>query len=163
VVVECESFIITPEKGKKIDYDEKLKPILEAVFMRYRVRVVAYDEYQLHHFMTELAKQYSKIEFYAFPQNNERVLADTAFKNRLEEGRFRHSGNGQTRQHIQNARRKVVKDDGRSIRIVKASAGKPIDWDVAASMASWKLENVPNPKGTITRARIKGGFYRSSR
>ncbi len=157
VVVECESFIIEPSGGQKLDYGTQLAPILEVLFKRYKVRVVAYDEYQLHHFMTEFAKKYRNIEFYAFPQNIERLEADTAFKNRLEEGLFRHSGNAGARQHIQNARRQVKKD-GKSIRIVKAANGKPIDWAVAASMSAWKLEHVPNPKGTITRARARG-FY----
>ncbi|MBZ0316323.1 MAG: phage terminase family protein [Anaerolineae bacterium] len=133
--IELETQIFDPPKGGKIDYEETLKPALESMFARYRVVAVGYDEYQMHDFMTQLAKAYTGIEFTPFSQTQPRLQADTALLSRLIQGKFRHSGNAVLREHVQNANAKEH-DDGRVIRIVKQPSGKRIDGLVAVSMAS---------------------------
>ncbi len=130
-----------PPKDGKMDYERTLKPALEAMFRRYGVVCVAYDQHQLHHFMTQFSKDYTAIPFYAFGQGPERLKADTALLYRINQRRLRHSGNPELRQHIQNADAKEELN-GAAIRIVKRKAGKKIDGTVALSMAAYQISEI---------------------
>ncbi len=142
VVFELETFIWEPEKGKKLDYSETLSPTMALMHDKYNVVQVAYDEYQMHNFMTELHKEnaWKNIEFFAFPQGKLRLQADTALIDRIRRGTFRHSGNTTLRQHADNADGKEVGDD--ALRIVKRDNTLKIDGVIAVSMGAWQAAEV---------------------
>ena len=157
-VYELETHIFTPENGQKLDYSLTLEPAFDSVFSTYgRVKSVAYDEYQLHDFMTRKAKQYKKTDFYAFPQGHERVLADSAIFNRINQGTIEHSGNDQLKEHIQNADGKAVGDD--ALRIVKRAASKHIDGLIAMSMSAYRASNFKPPKKTTAIQTAHTGLW----
>ena len=141
ITIELETHIFEPPKGGKIDYDDTLKPIMNYAFEYYNVIGVAYDEYQMHNFMSEYKKQteyrHRKSFFYAFPQTQERLKSDTDLLRRIRQGQLLHSGNQTVRQHIKNADGKASGD--KAIRIVKRHPKKKIDAIVAISMASWRI------------------------
>lgn len=137
-VVELETRIFLPPQDGKMDYEKTLKLALEAMFQRYAVVCVAYDQHQLHDFMTQLAKVYTTIPLYAFGQGPERLKADTELLYRINQRRLRHSGTPELRQHIQNADAKEELN-GEAIRIVKRRENKKIDGAVALSMAAYQI------------------------
>lgn len=143
-VREIETHIFTPPEDGMLDYDETLEPTLRELLTRYRVPCVAYDPYQLHSLMTRLAKEFRRIEFYAFPQGSERLRADSDLLTRIRQGTLAHSGNQELRQHVQNANGESAGEKG--IRIVKAYPKKPIDGLVALSMSAWKWQEQRPPK-----------------
>jgi hypothetical protein len=151
VIEEIATVIWEPSGGMKLDYAETLKPELrrwldgptlalskhgEGTGIAVRVVCVAYDEYQLHDLMTQIAKEFDRTAFFAFPQGGERLKADTSLLNRIRQGRLVHSGNQRLREHVQNADGKVSGDS--AIRIIKRKESKPVDGLVALSMAAWK-------------------------
>lgn len=140
-VIELETQIFVPPKDGEMDYAVTLKPALIAMLKRYRVACVAYDMHQLHDFMTQLAKVYTGVPFYAVGQGQERLKADTELLYRINQRRLRHTGNAQLRQHIQNADAKEELN-GDAIRIVKRKAGKKIDGVIALSMAAWQASQL---------------------
>lgn len=150
VVVEAETVIFEPD-GDKLDYQETIVPVLEAMMRQWRVRDVAYDEYQLHHLMTEMAKRHRQVNWIPFSQQKERLLADTALKTRVRQGTLRHSGNETLRQHVQNADSKETGDS--AVRIVKRKNGRPIDGLVALSMAAWQAQMIKPKRGTARKVR----------
>lgn len=160
-IIELETYIWQPPKDGKIDYAETLKPALDDIDRRYRVLGVAYDEYQMHNFMTEYQKtsqhRYKEDFFYPFPQGAERVRADTALLNRIRHEQILHSGNATVRQHIQNADGKAVGES--AIRIVKRDNTRHIDAVVALSMAAWRMYHLftSTPQGSPVR-RAKAVF-----
>lgn len=159
LVREAATYIFEPPDDGKIDYEETLTPILETLLERYNVRCVAYDEYQLHHLMTELAKEQKGIEFYAFPQGEERVKADSHLQSLITQGHLRHSGNDELKEHAKNANAKELKD-GKAIRLVKKKSTKKIDGLIALSMAAWKMQDIKEPAGRAYRARTTGLYKR---
>lgn len=153
------TFIWEPD-GEKLDYHETLKPAIEECFATYRVIGVAYDEYQLHDFMTQMSKspdyaQYARGEderkafWYAFPQGSERLKSDTALLKRIQSERLVHDGDPRVRQHVQNADAKA--SGTKAIRIVKRGTTTPVDAIVAISMGAWRAHylynNAPDPVG----------------
>lgn len=154
---EIETHIWTPPKGGKLDYEETIAKQMDAMFQRYRVRGVAYDPYQLHDMMTRLAKRHSRIEFYSFPQGGERVQADTALVTRIQQDKFRHSGNQELREHVQNANGKASGDD--AIRIVKRASDKHVDGVVALSMGSWRWHEV-KPITKPRKRQVRTNFWK---
>lgn len=153
---EVETHIWTPPKNGKLDYEETIAKEMDEMFKRYRVRGVAYDPYQLHDMMTRAAKRHTKIEFYAFPQGGERVEADTALVTRIQQGKLRHSGNHELKEHVQNANGKASGDD--AIRIVKRAPGKHVDGVVALSMGSWRWHEV-KPEKKPHKRQVRTGFW----
>lgn len=142
--------------GEKLDYAETLKPALESAIKRWGVVSVAYDPYQLHDVMTQMAKKYTSVEFYSFNQGDERLVADTALVTRVRQGTLDHTGDEQLDQHARNADGKIVGDD-KAIRIVKRSSTKKIDLIVALSQGSHRateLGSVPT-KGGVMQMRVK--------
>ena len=154
-IIELETYVWEPPKDGKIDYADTLKPAMDDVFRRYRVLGVAYDEYQMHNFMTEYRKtsrhRNKKDFFYPFPQGAERVRADTALLNRIRHEQIQHSGNATVRQHIQNADGKAVGES--AIRIVKRDNTRKIDAVIALSMAAWRMYHLftSKPQGPVFR------------
>lgn len=174
VVEEIATFIWEPSGGMKLDYALTLKPELKrwldspplthpkhgGEIRGVQVVCVAYDEYQLHDVMTQIAKDYRKSLFYAFPQGGERLKADTSLLNRIRHGKLMHSGNHRLREHVQNADGKASGDS--AIRIVKRKENKPVDGLVALSMAAWKAaELLAKAEGQVVR-RARAKYSHSS-
>ncbi len=134
LLYEIETKIWSPPEGGKIDYALTLRPALVQAFGRWQVVEVAYDPYQLHDLITQLAKEFTAISFYEFNQGTERVQADTALVNHIRQGTMRHTGNPQLREHVQNADSKEVQG-GEALRIIKREATRKIDAIVAMSQA----------------------------
>lgn len=135
-IYELETRVFTPTDGK-LDYDLTIAPTLKAMFERWRVRQVVYDEYQLHSFMTRFSKEHRHIKFVPFKQDGPRVESDTALYNRIQEATIRHSGSPHLAQHMRNANKhEVGSDEEKGIRIEKRHQEMRIDAVVALSMAS---------------------------
>lgn len=163
-VVELETYIWEPPKGGKLDYSETIEPTIRDTFKRYRVVCVAYDPYQLHDMMTRLEKdRETRTDYYAFPQGNERALADTNLVSRIRQGTLAHSGNAALREHVQNADGKAVGDSG--IRIVKRVADKHVDGVVALSMGAWKCYELlgQRPQSPVVRTKVSYGWQKRNR
>lgn len=141
ITIELETYAWSPPKGGKIDYADTLTPIMDYAFETYRVIGVAYDEYQMHNYMTEYKKgtpyRRRKNFFYAFPQTSERLKSDTDLERRIRQSQILHSGDEVVRQHLKNADSKASGD--KAIRIVKRHIKLKIDAVIALSMASWRI------------------------
>lgn len=143
----------TPPKGGKIDYGapDGLKPTMTTLIKKYRPNCIAYDEYQLHDVMTDFQKKHRGIIFYAFPQGEERLEADTKLVHRIRHEQVQHDGSPILRKALQNADGKKNVDDKR-LRIVKKE-GKvqfKIDPAVALSMGAHKaVEIAQKPMGVF--------------
>ncbi len=131
-VIERYSQIWTPEKGEKIDYEATLVPCLRWLCANYNVWKVVYDEYQLHKLATDLAHE-GIAAFSVFNQHNRRAVADKQWYDMVINRQFIHTGGLEQRKHVMNAAAKL---DGKTLRIVKKVINRPIDWAVAASMAT---------------------------
>lgn len=149
IFVEMETWVYEPSGGEKIDYHTTLIPALIAMFKRYRVTAVVYDEYQMHDVMTQLRKQFRMTEFAPFPQGLKRVQADTALLNRIRQGTLLHSGNRDLREHIENADSEQ-QGDKNAIRIVKRDSDLHIDAAVCLSMCAYSFKD---------QRRKAGGMY----
>lgn len=131
-----------PASGKKIDFqgtDENPGPerVLRKLIQDYNCVQVAYDPYQLHDMATRL-KQEGLAWFRSFNQGNDRLLADSQFRDLIRDRRFWHNGEVDLRDHISNANAKIDNEDHK-VRIVKRTERLKIDLAVAASMGSFEL------------------------
>jgi hypothetical protein len=158
VVIELATWVFEPPRDGKLDYEVTIRPALEQMFRQYRVGTVAYDEYQLHDFMTQYKKQKSGVDFVAFTQGDKRLAADTALLNRLRQGRLLHSGDPELREHIANADAEEKGDKG-AIRIVKRNPDKKIDAVICLSMAAYKISTTERKPGMV-RTAAEGLFDR---
>jgi len=126
-----------PVQGHKVDFvgtDEKPGPekVLRRLIKDYNIVQVAYDPYQLHDMATRL-KHEGLAWFYEFSQGQDRLIADSQFRDLIREKRLWHRGEEHLTEHIQNANSKVDVED-RKIRIVKRVEKLKIDLAVAGSM-----------------------------
>lgn len=126
----------------KIDFvgtDENPGPekVLLSLIRRYNIIQVCYDPYQLHD-MSMRMKHEGIAWFRAFSQGNDRLLADSQFRDLIRDRRFWHRGEPELTEHVSNANAKVDEQDSK-IRIVKRAEKLKIDLAVAASMGSYIL------------------------
>lgn len=126
------------EPNKMANGQLDLKEVFTAVkaYLRgHRVKRIVYDPYQLASFGQELAETY---DARAFGQNNERLMADTALRRRVNDGELLHDGDQKLREHFLNC---DIKPDmlGQKLRMIKRSAEQKIDLAVASSMAVYEL------------------------
>jgi phage terminase large subunit-like protein len=131
-----------PTQGHKIDFvgtDEKPGPekVLRRLFREYNIVEVAYDPYQLHDMATRL-KQEGLAWFRPFSQGQDRLIADSQFRDLIRDRRFWHRGEKDFSEHVQNANAKVDTED-RRLRIVKRMEKLKVDLTVAASMGSHEV------------------------
>lgn len=138
-----------PPKGGKLDYEntpnslteESLKTLLLRLCAEYNVVEIAYDEWQLHHLMTEL-KNEGVAWCRPFSQATARDVADKQLYDLIKTRRISHNPtdsnimNTAMREHLQNAARKVRPNEDTKMHIIKAAADKKIDLVVALSMAA---------------------------
>lgn len=165
-VVELEAYIFHPPSGGEIDYHETIKPVMLDLNERYDIIHVTYDPYQLHDFMTQLAKlpDFGSVEFSKFEQGADRLRSDSALVSRIKQGNLAHSGNVELRKHIQGADGKVSGNE-KSIRIVKRSNKHYVDGAVALSMAAWVISEVMEIHYTapVQQIQIRGSIWSKDR
>lgn len=124
-----------PSPGKPLNYRDTIDATLREWTKQYNVVQIAYDQYQLHHLMTELrndAVAWCK----PFSQNAERSIADKQLYDLIKDARIYHTGDPDLTEHIQNCAAKVPKDDNSRLRLIKKASKSKIDLAVALSMAS---------------------------
>lgn len=131
-----------PPASGKINYqgtDENPGPenILRRLIKDYNVVQVAYDPTQLHD-MSMRFNQEALVWFKQFSQGNDRLIADSQFRDMIRDRRFWHRGEKDLREHVQNADAAIDPED-RKIRIVHRSAKLKIDAAVAASMGTHQI------------------------
>ena len=137
IVLGC--WVIDPQ-GKQIDYAKQLKPILTNLIRKYRVTHVKYDQWQLDHFMMEMAKRHKRIKFEPVNQNMEQAQADTALEGRIKNATITYyndmPGKDVLKKHLENANGKE-EQDGDAVRIVKRNDEDKIDAAKALAMATY--------------------------
>lgn len=111
--------------------------VLRKLLSEYNVIEIAYDEFQLHSYVTRL-KQESIVWCHSFPQGNERLVADSLFRDMIRERRFWHRGERDLQDHVQNADAKIDPED-RKVRIVKRAERLNVDLAVCAAMGCREL------------------------
>lgn len=95
---------------------------------------IAYDPHQLEQMMQGLRRD--RVAWcYEFPQGSERLDADRGLRDAIVSRRIGHPGLPGLRDHLQNARAKVQRDEDSKLRIVKKAAHRKVDLAVALSMA----------------------------
>lgn len=126
----------------KIDFygtDEEpgMDKVLRRLLSEYNVLEIAYDEFQLHSYITHL-KQEQIVWCHSFPQGNERLIADSLLRDMIRERRYWHRGNPAMIEHLQNADAKIDPED-RKVRIVKRAERLNVDLAVCGSMGCREL------------------------
>ena len=76
--------------------------------------------------------------FKSFNQGNDRLLADSQFRNVIRDRKLWHRGNKELREHVQNSDAKVDTEDHK-IRIVKRAEKLKIDLAVTVSMGTYEV------------------------
>lgn len=137
-----------PPRGGKLDYEytpnqlteESLKDLLIRLCNTYNVVEIAYDEWQLHHLMTEL-KNDGVAWCRPFSQSVARDIADKQLYDLIKTRRISYNPNDSNimhdalKQHLQNASRKQRAGEDTKLHIIKSAEAAKIDLTVALSMA----------------------------
>lgn len=131
-VVERYVGVWYPPKGGKIDHTSTIQKAIVELCSLYNVYRVVYDPYQLHKMCTDL-KNAGVANFKEFSQHGRRLAADKQLYDMLVHQQYFHGGNPEAKQHMRNT---AAKAEGKHIRFVKKSSGRPIDLMVATSMAT---------------------------
>ena len=121
-----------PEPGGKIDFDGPFNELL-ALTEQYRVMQVAYDPFQLEHFMQQLRRR-ARVWAYDFNQGANRNIADKTLFDLIRDRRIAHCGPPEIRQHLLNADAKITGDS--KMRVEKRVERLKVDLVVALSMAA---------------------------
>lgn len=123
-----------PPPGGRIDYSEP-EAFIRMACATYNVQQIAYDPYQLEEMMQRLRRE-SVAWCEEFNQGTDRLIADSALYDLINNKRIYHDGNEVLREHVANANVKLQKDEDSKMRIVKRAANRKIDLVVALSMAA---------------------------
>ena len=131
-----------PGMSGKIDFmgtEEKPGPelTLRRLIKEYNIIEVCYDPFQLHDMAMRLKKE-GLVWLREFSQGQERMKADSQFRDIIRDRRFWHRGEPDLAEHIQNADAKLDSQDSK-VRLVKRAERLKIDLAVAASMGSYEL------------------------
>lgn len=122
------------EMGQPVDYAEA-EAFLRLACAAHNVIQICYDPYQLESVMQRLrADGVAWCE--PFSQAQDRLRADRLLYDLIIQKRIVHNGDLRLRGHILSAAAKVQKDEGSTLRLVKASPRRSIDAAVSLSMAS---------------------------
>lgn len=126
----------SPPRGQAINYKAEggLWDTLLYYARNYNVVEVAYDAYQMHHFMNEL-RQLDIVNCRQFGQQKPRELADKQLYDVIVHRELHHRNDPDLRQHIQNCGAKLSKDEDHKMRLVKVREDRHIDLAVCTSMA----------------------------
>ena len=127
--------VIEPDRGRKIDQEAEVVPILERLCDEHYVVSIPYDPYQLHKLATDLERD-GMAHFSEFSQGGKRLTADSQLRRMIISRQIAHQGHPVLTEHI--ARNAAAKVDGteHQVRIVKKSETRRVDAAVALSMAT---------------------------
>lgn len=104
----------------------------------YNIIQVAYDPYQLESLCQNLRRE--RIAWVEpFPQQRERMIADSELRDLIVNRRIWHTGDKNLREHMQNAAMKISREEDTKLRIVKKSMERKVDLCVALSMAANRI------------------------
>jgi hypothetical protein len=117
--------------GNALDFAEP-EAFLRRIAQQFKVVCFVYDPYQLHDLATRLRRD-GVGWFKAFPQGQERLLADKLLYDCIRDRRIVHDGNEVLTEHVLNANQKA---EGEKLRLVKRAEHLKIDAAVALSMAN---------------------------
>ncbi len=124
---------------------EKLKrPVCEACRHKelvppYKIVQLAYDSYQLVDMMQRLTRE-QVVWCNPFDQGKERSQADRALYDLIVNRQLAHDGNLELREHIQNSKARLQRDEDSKLRIVKKAPQRKIDLVVCLSMAALRCK-----------------------
>ena len=127
--------VIEPDRGRKIDQEAEVVPILERLCDEHYVVSIPYDPYQLHKLATDKERE-GMAHFSEFSQGGKRLTADSQLRRMIISRQIAHQGHPVLTEHI--ARNAAAKVDGteHQVRIVKKSESRRVDAAVALSMAT---------------------------
>lgn len=113
----------------------------------YNVLCITYDPHQLESMMQRIRRDLG-VWCYEFDQGNLRLIADKALYDLIVNQELHHDGDPRLREHIQNAKAKLEKEQDSKLRIVKKHEKKKVDLAVALSMGAYHckylfMENAP--------------------
>lgn len=133
--------------GWRLDEEgaEKLqRPLCEAcrhqeLVPPYKIVQICYDSYQLVDMMQRLSREHIA---WCEPvdQGKERSQADRALYDMIVNRQLAHDGNPELREHFQNARAKLQRDEDSKLRIVKKAAHRKVDLVICVSMAAYRCK-----------------------
>ena len=130
---------LDPEGAEKLQ-----RPVCDACRYKelvpaYKIVQIAYDSFQLVDMMQRFTRERVA---WCEPVNQgvERSQADRAFYDLIVNRQFAHDGNPELREHIQNSRARLQKDEDSKLRIVKKAAHRKIDLVVCVSMAAFRCK-----------------------
>lgn len=122
------------ETGQPVDYAQA-EAFIRQICSLYNVTQICYDPYQLESMMQRLRAD-SVAWCEPFLQTGDRLKADRLLYDLIITRRLTHDGNQRLRDHVLNAAAKIQKDEGSTMRLIKASPRRSIDAAVALSMAA---------------------------
>lgn len=132
--------IWTPTKGDTLNLDETLGPFLWQHHSMYNVVDVAYDPALLVQYMlTQKSKGLPVSEFTQTPVNM--IKASQCFYDLLKYGNYETYPDEEVSIHIRNT---IAKEEARGFRLVRDKnrrSTKPMDFSIAAAMASFRAVN----------------------
>lgn len=134
-VVQRLSKVWAPLRGQPLDYSQTIEPTLREWCKNYNVVQVAYDQYQLHHLMTNLRNE-GVVWCRSFGQQADRSIADKQLFDLIRDRRIRHVGDAVLEEHIANCAAKIPPDDNTRLRLIKKATKSKIDAAVSLSMAT---------------------------
>lgn len=141
VAIRAKRLFLAPA-GKRIEFGDTLEPLVLEWCDRYHVSWIAYDEYQLHHFIRTIQGKRGVPHCEIFPQTRGtrirpgRLVSDKMFYDMVIQRLIAHDGDRELRKHVQNANAKTDVDERQHMRFVKRNDNAKIDLLVAASMAT---------------------------
>jgi phage terminase large subunit-like protein len=131
--------ITAPPAGGKVDLEKAVGDVIRDWHARYNLKVVVYDEFQLHHLMQQM-RTGKRILCRDFSQRSGRLKADKQCYDMIVAKDIEHQGDRGLREHVDNAQKKST--DERTMRFVALDERHPIDALVALSMASWQVTHL---------------------
>lgn len=111
--------------------------MLRKLIKERNIIMVTYDPYQLHDMATRLRND-RIVWMKEFSQGNDRLKADSQFRELIRDRRFWHRGEPDLTEHVGNANAKLDEQESK-VRLVKRFEKGKIDLAVAASMGSYQL------------------------
>jgi phage terminase large subunit-like protein len=133
-----------PRAGHKIDYSQTIEPAIMEFWNNYNVIEIPYDEYQLHHMMTNLRRKGLPVR--RFNQASKRSLADKQLFDKVIRKEITHNGDIRLRKHVDNAATKTSNEKFRFVKIdtgtSRGATAKPIDLLICLSMADFECSRL---------------------
>ena len=129
----------TPSRERPTDDDTPIMPAIRAACRHWDILEVASDPDQLHQPMVPL-RTANIVWVHPLEQGPLREQGDKQRDALIREGRIHHCGTQQPalRAPLGNAHARLTGPAGDRLRIVKRSAGHPVDLVVAFSLAAWE-------------------------